>query len=310
MNTDYLTEFIAFSKKLNYAKTAKELYISQPTLIQHIAKLEEDLGVDLILHRGKARKPALTPAGSVLAYSAGKILDVCDKVAASCREAAEKEGSCIYVQDVRSSIGIPPAFFDTLKDSLGGIFSARFKTSLEYGESSLLEILDGEDRVDIAFGVFFKGAGIEELRESAGERYGFAVLPAEECLLLAAADHPLATHESVSVRDMAGYRLTFCEHRPWQPFFDAMEKDLRKYLPDLEVGFFPPNPTQDPLMISHENIRIYPATQGQTATSYWEGGIVALPLVDYDAHVVPVAVYRKDNPKKAVHDFFDRLSFE
>ena len=82
---------------------------------------------------------------------------------------------------------------------------------------------------------------------------------------------------------------------------------MKSVVPNLSVAYFAPNDTsQDPLNISHENISIHPKASADAAVAHWDGGLVALPLSDYDAYCIPVAIYRKDNPKKALHEFFER----
>ena len=61
MDIAFLQEYASFSKWLNYAKTARELYISEPTLRSHIRSLEAEIGVELVTKRGD--QIALTPAG-------------------------------------------------------------------------------------------------------------------------------------------------------------------------------------------------------------------------------------------------------
>lgn len=47
MNTQQLKCFLAVAEKLNYAKAAQELYLTQPTVTQQINSLEKELGVRL-----------------------------------------------------------------------------------------------------------------------------------------------------------------------------------------------------------------------------------------------------------------------
>lgn len=61
MNTRYLKEFLTFSCEMNFSAAAKQLFITRPTLNEHIAELENELGCALV-EKGKG-KAALTPAG-------------------------------------------------------------------------------------------------------------------------------------------------------------------------------------------------------------------------------------------------------
>lgn len=86
METEHLREFVAFSKSLNYAKAANELFISQPTLRSHIKALEEEVGARLTLKRNNRLE--LSPAGKVLLGRTGELLDVLDQTLAECRTAS------------------------------------------------------------------------------------------------------------------------------------------------------------------------------------------------------------------------------
>ena len=48
MRTEYLREFVVFSRYLSFTDAAKELFIAQSTLSTHIAALESDVGFSLI----------------------------------------------------------------------------------------------------------------------------------------------------------------------------------------------------------------------------------------------------------------------
>lgn len=81
MDIAFLQEYASFSKWLNYAKTARELYISEPTLRSHIRSLEAEIGVELVTKRGD--QIALTPAGRFFLTKARELT-------ASAEEAIEK----------------------------------------------------------------------------------------------------------------------------------------------------------------------------------------------------------------------------
>lgn len=78
MNTRYLEEFLLFAKMLNYTVAAKKLYITRPTLSEHIAELEEELGCKLVTkNQGKA---LLTPAGKRFVQTATNLMEEWDEV--------------------------------------------------------------------------------------------------------------------------------------------------------------------------------------------------------------------------------------
>lgn len=81
MNTCHLQEFLLFAKELNYSSAAKKLFITRPTLTDHLNELESELGCKLI-SKGQGR-PALTPAGARFVQTANKLVkeweDVCEE---------------------------------------------------------------------------------------------------------------------------------------------------------------------------------------------------------------------------------------
>ncbi|MEG0270974.1 MAG: LysR family transcriptional regulator, partial [Clostridia bacterium] len=73
MDTRYIREFLVFATELNYSTAAKKLYITRPTLSEHIKELEDELGCELVgKHQGKA---ALTPAGKRFVQTGARLVD-------------------------------------------------------------------------------------------------------------------------------------------------------------------------------------------------------------------------------------------
>lgn len=72
MELRQLKYFIAAADSLNFSRAAESLYISQPTLSQQIAELEDELGVELFVRT--KRSVLLTPAGADLLDKAKDLL--------------------------------------------------------------------------------------------------------------------------------------------------------------------------------------------------------------------------------------------
>lgn len=84
MTITQLHYFLLLSKQLNFTRTAKQLFISQSTLSQHISKLENELGVTLFQRGGSG--VSLTPEGKYLYTVAGVLLDELDSLPQSLAE--------------------------------------------------------------------------------------------------------------------------------------------------------------------------------------------------------------------------------
>lgn len=88
MNLTYLREFITFAKSANFTAAAKALYISQPTLSNHIAALEKEIGADLVVHGSRVM---LTAAGRELLKAAPDLILHCEEVMRECQEASQAD---------------------------------------------------------------------------------------------------------------------------------------------------------------------------------------------------------------------------
>lgn len=73
MNTDILRSFVEVARQGSYTKAARNLFLSQPTVYQHVRVVEQMLGADLVRQVGK--RVVLTPEGKVAIDQAVRVLD-------------------------------------------------------------------------------------------------------------------------------------------------------------------------------------------------------------------------------------------
>lgn len=79
MNVRHLEEFLALSKTSNYTAAAQESHVSRPTLVEHMAELEAELGCTLF-DKSEGR-PILTPIGRrFVATATGLVATIADVV--------------------------------------------------------------------------------------------------------------------------------------------------------------------------------------------------------------------------------------
>lgn len=83
-----LRSFLAVAEKLSFRGAAEALFISQPALSKHIAKLEEAL--DCILFIREKNKVFLTPAGAELYKDLPRLLEALHQSTSSLREKSEQ----------------------------------------------------------------------------------------------------------------------------------------------------------------------------------------------------------------------------
>ena len=86
MELRHLRTFLAVAEELHFGAAAERLYLSPPTVTEHIQSLERELGTPL-LHRG--RGVALTEAGAALVGHARQAVAHADAAVAAAREFAD-----------------------------------------------------------------------------------------------------------------------------------------------------------------------------------------------------------------------------
>ena len=74
MDVKYLNYILAIAKKKNMTRAAEELYVSQSSLSQYLAKLEQEIGTPLFF-RSKGEL-SLTPAGELYVKAAKQVIEI------------------------------------------------------------------------------------------------------------------------------------------------------------------------------------------------------------------------------------------
>ena len=81
-----LRSFLAVAEELHFGRAAERVGVSQPSLSQHIARLEAELGTALF--QRTSRRVRLTPAGAALVPGARRALIEVQRGARAARDAA------------------------------------------------------------------------------------------------------------------------------------------------------------------------------------------------------------------------------
>ena len=125
MYTEYLREFIALARRLNYTQAANDLHVSQPTLSRHIADLEKHFGSQLI---SRGESCSLTYAGETLLNQANALLRCEDELERAMRDAKGVQITSLKIVDWRYS----HTAMDLIRRALGSITAGMSQYRVEF----------------------------------------------------------------------------------------------------------------------------------------------------------------------------------
>jgi LysR family nitrogen assimilation transcriptional regulator len=139
-----LRYFAHVARAGSFTQAAGELNVAQPALSRQIRKLEEELGVDLLVRHGRGVR--LTSAGSVL-------LERAEAITQMLRQTTEQVTENLESITGHVTLGVPPAAGLLLVPPLVRQFQARWpqvSLCIREGISSLLQEWLLERRLDVA----------------------------------------------------------------------------------------------------------------------------------------------------------------
>lgn len=148
LNLKQLEAFVAVVESGSFTAAAERLFLAQSTISGHVAALEKDLGVALLLRTGR-RQVALTEEGRRVYAHARTILQSCGELSRDLEEHKSQELSL-----AASSIPMQYILPRLLADFSGIMPQCRF--SLRGGDSEAVQriVLSGEVQLGFAGAVF------------------------------------------------------------------------------------------------------------------------------------------------------------
>lgn len=198
MDIEYLREFVTFSRLMNFSRAAKQLHISQPTLSNHIAAIEAEVGSVLV---GRSTPLRLTQSGRVFLEGASSVIEAYNRTLELTRSAAEIELSltitsssdsncsgCTFAQSINSFLAGHRGVFFSQMNSVAG---TAYEELMREGVDAVMVCVCPQD-VDREQGVAFR-----EIRPTFPNRLGVWM----DC------GHPLADREHLTWADLNGEKF-------------------------------------------------------------------------------------------------------
>jgi len=173
---------------------AKRLGVTQSTASHHLSRLETIAGVELVIRQ--PRGVTLTEAGSALLAHGRAIVD---RLAVAEAELADRRSARIGSFTIHS---FATALIDLVPRAVRGLLKhgtqVRFDLAVGPRDEALAAVAEGAADLAITF-----SEGIEHPVAVGLER---VELLQDPMMVVLPADHPLAAHEQVQLRDLAGAR--------------------------------------------------------------------------------------------------------
>ena len=289
MHVESMKDFLVFSRYMNVSRAAKVLNVSQPTLSYRIAKLEKELGFDLIDH---APRPRLTIAGKSFVRYAESIVAQYDDMLEECRQAASADGGTIVFEH--------PVCFEQTRSEIEQLcadYSAKHHANVRFTKShtSLLDALE-DGQVDVGF-IWSHPDFVED--DDSG--LGYTRLPISEhpeVRFYMREENPLAAKDILRPQDIDGKKVVLPLSIRYAMFDDAATKFMKREginlrivhksgtYRDIELGL-----DDDELAFSMEDL-------GDRDKLKLEKGIVSRKSIGDSWRAVPYLVYliENDNP--------------
>jgi DNA-binding transcriptional LysR family regulator len=190
-----LEYFAAVARHRHFTRAAEELYVTQSALSQQVRRLEEELGLALLLRT--SRGVELTPAGADLLARAESILTEVERARTDMDEHAGVSRGLVRVAATTGDALRLPAALATFHEEHPGI-----RIGLRHGSTAEVVELVRKGAADLAV-----------IGTLASDAPGLSsVVVAEEDLCLACApDDPLAGQGEIAFADLRGRSLILAE---------------------------------------------------------------------------------------------------
>lgn len=296
---NHLREFLVYTKHLNYTAAAKELFISQPTLMQHINSLSDEVGAPLVSQEGK---PHLTMAGELLFSYAQSLCAEYEDMLEAIRLSIEKGRSTLRILDERTSF---PLAESVARAQMGAPGEPPLNVALvpadQFHNRSIFDVLD-EGLLDIGF--TYQSNSTENWYDGDEfSAYEFLPVAVMQLRLYVAANSPLASRDSVTLEDVRTLRIARNDDRLYETTYQAIDAYFEKMGIPLNIVsattggqfYLPQTSPRFGALISEigcESLLISGITDG-----------AALAFSEEAPSCLVLAVWRKDNDNPALPEF-------
>lgn len=287
MHIRYLESFLVLADQLHFGRSAAMLGVSQSALSQQLQRLEDEVGVQLLVRT--SREVTLTEAGLMFLEPARAVIASVDRADAVVSDFREGRTGRVVVGSLGAGLNGPLA--DIIRS---------FRMS---HPSSSLELRHTRDSVPQERALLAGELDVAIVRRVVDDRLIDSVrLLTEPFIVYVPAEHSLAQRESINLAELANETFVFWQRRLGAAFYDLIFDGCRA------AGFTPiigslgdTLEAQLALVAAGCGVSIQASTNGSISRS----GVRCVPLRREDLQVGLWCAWRRGAVSPVVRSFLD-----
>lgn len=300
MDIEHIREFLVFAKAPSVSAAAKQLHLTQPTLSNHIASLENELDANLVHH---GRQMSLTNAGRVFVDLGDALVKRYDSFASAVKEASSEYGELNVLLNASFAQGVYAhwAVFCHI------YLSKHPKAAIHHANCNDANVSDAlsDGRYDCCIVPYTvlpedveRGIAFEELPGIGGDRLGIWIHK----------DNPLAKKGGVRWSDLQG-----CKHAMYTGTGRLWNSCVRQLFAEhgIEVEWrpIPGDMIGSGRMFREDEVGLTDDISPEKAEAIWPDWTI-VPIVDEDAISRAFIAYQPGSISPALADLLSYLQDE
>ena len=288
MRIEHVEEFLDLADTLNFTRTAKRFFVTQPVLSKHIASLEQEIGGKLFDRDQK--RVTLTPLGIAILPSAKALVGDKDRLLTEAKNHLAHKTAHMKVGYLQGAAGrhiptIQEKFHDRYPNIEVEYYTYEFDKIFEYLNGSAVDLIIGGLSLSLS-----------------DDQYVIRKVYEDTYFALTKVDDPLASLSEVTASDLAGKMVVV----PAPSFFGRDTEALSNWL-ELEKNNIKLVESLHDINMAPLSVKISNAvglTFGHLGP-YYGSDYVLTPLKDFDKTLDIAVIWRQSVEKPFFNDFAD-----
>ncbi|HWH19430.1 MAG TPA: LysR family transcriptional regulator [Solirubrobacterales bacterium] len=206
MELRHLRYFVAVAEELHFRRAAERLHVAQPAVSEQVRKLEQELGVDLLVRT--PRNVTLTEAGVAMLEESRRVLELAERAQQAARNARSHAAERLRVG--YSATALPASVLRAMRGVRASPCCTETTLSAGSATDLLQDVRDGSlDAVLVPLPAPTFGLRVSRL----ADQHLIAALPG--C-------HPRAADSSVPLEHLVPQRITVLPREENRPLYDSV----------------------------------------------------------------------------------------